>query len=201
MTDQPPSRRAEYAEATRVAIVEAARRLFSRHGFVGTKVDDIAAEARVAPATVYAVAGGKQGLLRTLVDQWTQAPVVAETLTRHQAIADPDEILRQTAATVRSMREDYGDIIRLVLTTAPQHAEVAQALEVATTRYRDAVRAVAVRLDEVGGLREGLSVDEATDILWFYFGYSGFFTLVDDNRWTYERSERWLAEQAGAALG
>lgn len=201
MDDQPVSRRAEYAEATRVAIVEAARLLFSRQGFVGTKVDDIAAEARVAPATVYAVAGGKRGLLRTLVDQWTQAPIVAETLTRHREIDDPDEILRRTAATVRSMREDYGDIIRLVLTTAPHHDDVAQDLEVATTRYRDAIRAVAVRLEEVGGLRADLSVAEATDILWFYLGYSGFFTLVDDNGWTYERSERWLAEQARAALG
>lgn len=201
MDQQPRSRRAEYADATRTAIIEAARRLFAVHGFVGTKVEDIAAEARVAPATVYAVAGGKQGLLRTLVDLWTQAPIVAETLTRHQATADPDEILRQTAATVRSMRETYGDIIRLVLSTAPHNAEVAEALRVATTRYRDAVEAVAVRLGDVGGLREGMTVAEATDVLWFYFGYSGFFTLVDDNGWSHERSERWLAEQARAALG
>src|SRR5258705_11212689 len=40
----------------------------SERGYFATKVDDIAALARVAPATVYAVSGGKQGLLRTLTE-------------------------------------------------------------------------------------------------------------------------------------
>ena len=65
------SRREEYAEATRQAIVGAARRLFSERGYFATKVDDIAALARVAPATAYAVSGGKQGLLRTLTETAT----------------------------------------------------------------------------------------------------------------------------------
>jgi AcrR family transcriptional regulator len=52
------SRRAEYAEATRKAIADAARQLFCQRGYFATKVDDIANQARVAPATVYAVLGG-----------------------------------------------------------------------------------------------------------------------------------------------
>ncbi|SCF25692.1 TetR/AcrR family transcriptional regulator [Micromonospora mirobrigensis] len=200
MTEAPKSRRAEYAAATRTAIIEAARLLFARDGYFATKIEDIAAEARVAPATVYAVTGGKQGLIRTLVDLWSQAPIVAQTLSRQESLTDPDEILRDTAATVRAMRETYGDIMRLMLTTAPHHPEVAENLRVATKRYRDAVEAVAVRLRDVGGLRAGMDVAEATDILWFYFGYSGYFTLLDDNGWTYERSERWLVARAAAAL-
>ena len=58
-------------EATRQAIVKAARQLFSERGYFATKVDDVAALARVAPATVYAVSGGKQGLLRTLTETAT----------------------------------------------------------------------------------------------------------------------------------
>jgi hypothetical protein len=34
------------------------------------------------------------------------------------------------------------------------------------------------------------------DLLWFHFGYGSLFTLHDDNGWSYERAERWLAEQA-----
>ncbi|MGC5311490.1 TetR/AcrR family transcriptional regulator [Micromonospora zamorensis] len=200
MTEPPRSRRAEYAAATRTAIIEAARLLFARHGYFATKIEDIAVEARVAPATVYAVTGGKQGLIQTLVDLWSQAPIVAQTLSRQETLTDPDEILRDTAAAVRSMRETYGDIMRMVLTTAPHHTEVAENLRVATKRYRDAIEAVAVRLRDVGGLREGMDVAEATDTLWFYFGYSGYFTLLDDNGWTYEQSEHWLAAQAAAAL-
>ncbi|WP_405093808.1 TetR/AcrR family transcriptional regulator [Micromonospora sp. NBC_01392] len=200
MTEAPRSRRAEYAAATRTAIIEAARALFARNGYFATKIEDIAVAARVAPATVYAVTGGKQGLIRTLVDLWSQAPIVAQTLSRQETLTDPDEILRDTAATVRAMRETYGDIMRLMLSTAPHHTEVAESLRVATGRYRDAIEAVAVRLRDVGGLRAGMDVAEATDILWFYFGYSGYFTLLDDNGWTYERSERWLVDQATAAL-
>lgn len=200
MTEPPRSRRAEYAAATRTAIIEAARLLFARHGYFATKIEDIAVEARVAPATVYAVTGGKQGLIRTLVDLWSQAPIVAQTLSRQETLTDPDEILRDAAAVTRSMRETYGDIMRLMLSTAPHNPEVADSLRVATKRYRDAIEAVAVRLSDIGGLRAGMTRAEATDILWFYFGYSGYFTLLDDNGWTYEQSERWLVAQATAAL-
>jgi hypothetical protein len=48
------SRREEYGEATRQAIVEAARRLFSERGYFATKVDDIAALARVSVKNVSA---------------------------------------------------------------------------------------------------------------------------------------------------
>ncbi|MET8121124.1 helix-turn-helix domain-containing protein [Micromonospora sp. NPDC005189] len=200
MTGPPKGRRAEYAAATHAAIIEAARLLFARNGYFATKIEDIAVEARVAPATVYAVTGGKQGLIRTLADLWSQAPIVAQTLSRHETLTDPDEILRDTASAVRAMRETYGDIMRLMLTTAPHHTEVAEDLRVATKRYRDAIEAVAVRLRDVGGLREGTTVAEATDILWFYFGYSSFFTLLDENGWTYEQAERWLVTHATAAL-
>ena len=45
------TRRQDYAEATRQAIIGAARKLFAERGYFATKVADIAAEARVAPAT------------------------------------------------------------------------------------------------------------------------------------------------------
>ncbi|MGY4911366.1 hypothetical protein [Micromonospora aurantiaca (nom. illeg.)] len=60
------------------------------------------------------------------------------------------------------MREPYGDIMRLMLTTAPHHTEIAEALRVATKRYRDAIEAVAVGLHGVGGLRAGKTVAGAT---------------------------------------
>src|ERR1700735_2268271 len=103
------SRREEYAEATRRAIVAAARRLFSERGYFATKVDEIAAEARVSPATVYAVSGGKQGLLRALMDLWTKAPIVDRTVRTAEELRDSESILRMCAATCCSMRKDYAD--------------------------------------------------------------------------------------------
>jgi AcrR family transcriptional regulator len=55
-------------QATRQAIVGAARRPFSERGYFATKVDNIAALARVAPATVYnAVKKAQTSLLDRMV--------------------------------------------------------------------------------------------------------------------------------------
>src|ERR1700759_2389269 len=90
--DRP--RREEYAEQTRVAVIEAAQRLFAENGFFQTKVEQIARLSRVSPATVYAQCGGKQGLLRSLVDSWTQSPMVAEGLEESLAAADAALVMR-----------------------------------------------------------------------------------------------------------
>ncbi|MFJ2646206.1 TetR/AcrR family transcriptional regulator [Streptomyces sp. NPDC087420] len=194
------SRRAEYAEATRQAIVDAARELFRARGYFATKVDEIAVGARVSPATVYAVAGGKQGLLSTLVGIWSAAPIVAESRELIVGLTDPEEIMREPAAMTRAMRQDYGDIMRVVLDTAPHDATAAEGLATATARYRAGLGAVASHLAGLGALREDVGAGAALDVLWFYFGYAGFFTLVDDNGWSYPQAEAWLLTAATQAL-
>lgn len=47
------TRRDEYAEQTRVAVVEAAVSLFAANGYAATTIDAVAAEARVAKGGVY----------------------------------------------------------------------------------------------------------------------------------------------------
>jgi AcrR family transcriptional regulator len=202
MSKQPrgASRRAEYAALTRRAIIDAARELFAQRGYVRTKVNDIAAHARVSPATVYAVTGGKQGLLHTLVDEWTQAPEVAEVYAAITAAETPGAVLDLTAAAVRGMRSDWGDVMRIVLATAPQDDTAAERLRVATERYRAGMHVVAMRLCELDALKSHVTVKDAIDVLWFYFGYTGFFTLLDDNGWPPEKAERWLRDAAAASL-
>jgi AcrR family transcriptional regulator len=194
------SRREEYAEATRQAILRAARQLFSEQGYFATKVDEIAVLARVAPATVYMVSGGKHGLLRTLMETGMTDPIVAATLASIDKMDDPGAIIRLVAASCRRMREQYGDIMRVMLTTAPHDQVVAEALAVSTARYRQAFLPIARRLAALGALHDDLDIDQAIDVFWFYFGYSGLFTLHDENGWTYERAEQWLCNEAGRAL-
>jgi AcrR family transcriptional regulator len=194
------TRRQDYAEATRQAIIDAARRLFAERGYFAAKVDDIAAEARVAPATVYAVTGGKQNLLNILITAWTTDPVVQQTLSNVDTSTDAAAIIREVASASRTMREAYVDVIRVMLTTAPHDGAVARQEQAATAVYRAALVPIAERLVQLGGLRPGINTADAVDLLWFYFGYSSYFTLHDDNGWSYERAEHWLAGQAIAAL-
>ncbi len=194
------TRRQDYADATRQAIIDAARRLFAERGYFATKVDDIAAEARVAPATVYAVTGGKQNLLDILITAWTTDPIVQQTLSHIDTATDSAAIVREVASASRTMREAYVDVIRVMLTTAPHDEAVAGQERAATAIYRAALGPIAERLVQLGELRPGINAAEAVDLLWFYFGYSSYFTLHDDNGWSYERAEHWLADQAIAAL-
>jgi AcrR family transcriptional regulator len=139
----PHRHREEYAEATR----QAARRLFSERGYFATKVDDIAALARVAPATVYAVSGRKQGLLRTLTETTITDPAIEATIGSIEKLDDPSAILRLVAATVRTMRKQFSDVVRvLLLNTAPHDKAVCESLAIATTRYRNAFVPIARRL-------------------------------------------------------
>jgi AcrR family transcriptional regulator len=200
MSDAKPTRRQEYAEATRQAIVDAARKLFAERGYFSTRVEDIAAEARVAPATVYAVAGGKQALLSSLIDSWTGDPIVVETLGSIDRASDSEAIIRELASASRTMREAHVDVIRVMLDTAPHDEAIAEKERAATSHYRGCIVSIAERLVNLGQLQEGMDLTEVVDLLWFFFGYSSYFTLHDDNHWSYERAERWLADQALATL-
>ena len=197
---KPGGRREEYAATTRRAIVDAARQLFTEQGYFSTTVDEIATAARVSPATIYAVSGGKHGLLQTLMETWIHAPIVEATLSDINQLDDPRAIIGVVAAACRSMREDFGDIMRVMLATAPHDKAVAESLATATAAYREAFVPIGRRLSDLGALRNELNVQGAVDVLWFYFGYSALFTLHDDNGWTYERAEQWLSAEASRAL-
>ena len=65
-----PSYRQEQAAATRQRIAAAARRLFAANGYRPTTMDAIAAEAGVAPRTVYTTFGAKREILSEICEQW-----------------------------------------------------------------------------------------------------------------------------------
>jgi AcrR family transcriptional regulator len=193
-------RRQEYAEATRQAIIDAARQLFAERGYFATRVEDIALAARVAPATVYAGFKNKFGLIQAMVDAWSTAPAISATDEDILALEDPVVIIRRVSAGARGMRVEYGDMMRTLVATAPNDEAVAAIMREANVVYRDALTRIAERIADVGTLRAGVDVKKATDILWLYFGYAGLFVMHDDNGWTWDEAEEWLASQAAHAL-
>jgi AcrR family transcriptional regulator len=194
------SRRAEYAAATRRAIGEAARELFTTKGYFATTVDDVAEAARVAPATVYAVAGGKQGLLKAIIEARTSAPDVEETYARIAGMPDAEELLRFITHATRVRFENARDLMRIVTDTAPHDATAAQALRTAHASLRRGLSHTARRLAELGALRRGIDEREATDILWFYLSNGAYFSLADGNTWPLDKAEQWLCESLRTAL-
>jgi AcrR family transcriptional regulator len=78
--------RSQHAEATRRAVLGAARASFGKKGYAQTSVDEIAAEARVTKGAVYHHFAGKEALFRAV-----HAEVEAEAQARAAAARDPKE--------------------------------------------------------------------------------------------------------------
>jgi hypothetical protein len=108
-------------------------------------------------------------------------------------------LVGQCQGSARGAGMASGHIMRVVRRRAPRHG-AAEGLATATTRYRGGIALVAQRLGKLGALREGIDAEEARGILWFYFGYAGFFTLVDENGWSYAKAEQWLHDAASHDL-
>ena len=201
MSSPAELRRLHHAAAVRSAILEAAKTLFAGQGYFATTIEQVARRADVSPATVYAVAGGKAGLISRLMQEWADSPVLVRSAQRLTELDDPMDVLRLVASASREVREEHGDVMRVLLATAAHDPTIADGLSASTVRYRRAMQMTAERLRDLGATSEGFTVGEAADVLWFYFGYSGYFTLVDDNGWDVERAEQWLLAQCAHALG
>jgi AcrR family transcriptional regulator len=194
------TRRERYARETKDAIISAARQLFAERGYFATTIEDIAAAADVAPATVYSSVGGKQGVLSELLQQWGQDPAIQTTLNAIRASVDPLEIIETLATAACAMREDWDDAVWIFQTTTPHDSELAERFAPFNAFYRQCIADIAERLADMGALRDGADTAYATDVLWLYFGYGSIATLRHENAWPYDRIRDWLAAQAAREL-
>ncbi|WP_262700671.1 MULTISPECIES: hypothetical protein [Streptomyces] len=101
-----------------------------------------------AEGTVY-VAGGKQGLLHLLIEEWARSPVRQDSIDRLAELDDPEEILRLPAASTKQVRQTHGDIMRILLATAPHDQVAADGLAKSTARYQATLALVAERLHDL----------------------------------------------------
>ncbi len=186
------NRRTEYARMTRQAILDAARSLFTAQGYYATKVEQIADAAQVAPATVYAVGGGKNGLLRTLIETTVNSAENGRLLAEIEAATDPGRLIRLVVAASRTRFGQWSTLMRQVVAAAPQEATVREAMEIAHEGLRSGLRLAAERLAALGALRDGLDAAEAADVLWLYLCNAAYFVRGDDLGWPLDKSEAWL---------
>jgi AcrR family transcriptional regulator len=194
--DRP--RREEYPDQTRAAVIDAARRLFAENGFFQTKVEQIARLSRVSPATVYAQCGGKQGLLRSLMDSWTQAPPVAESLQESLAGEDAALVMQTLSTAYLQITRQWGDVIQVVIDVAPHDDESGAVLATAQRRHNRDLTAICRHLENIGALRDGVDARLASRIITYYYGIDGLLRTRDVFGWSLERSNAWLLAHASA---
>ena len=192
-------RRQQAAADTRAAILDAAERLFVEYGYASTTVNQVAAAAEVAPNTVYTSIGGKPQLVVALIERAMVDPLIITSLGDIAALTDGEKIILRLAAGTGATKRSQQHTIVIMLDNATADPMIADAVERATATLRLRFHRVAARLVAIGALREGITPARATAILWFYFGFTAWRELRGLG-WTWKETERWLAEQATAAL-
>ncbi len=111
---------------TREAVLQAARRLFSQHGYESTTTRMIAREAGVAEGTIYIHFPSKRHLLFALLEQAT-LPALRDIFNGASATQDA-EVLRAFFRDRLHFGEEYADLIRTLLPQAMYDEQLAEHL-------------------------------------------------------------------------
>lgn len=198
--------RQEQAGETRTRILEASRRLFLERGYVATSIEAIAREAGVAGQTVYAAYGNKRTVLARLMDVslgGDDQPVgVLERREPQRMRNEPDQRaqLRMMAHGIREIMERAGPIFDVMRSAGTAEPEVAALYgRIQDERRRNMARVVGW-VAENGPLRDGLSMDDAADIVWTLTSAEVHRLLTADRGWPEERYERWLGDTLIASM-
>lgn len=204
MSDVKPSRpyrsplREEAAQATRRAILDAARDLFIRQGYGGTSIDQIASLAGVSKPTVFASVGSKRVVLKELRDialAGDDQPIpVSDRPAIQRILAEPDprRMLRMYASNLVRVYARYADLEEVLHAAAGADDELRDLWKTNESERLGAARMLVRNLMTKGALRPGLDHAHASDILWLFMATDTYRRLVRDQEWSEQRFETWL---------
>ncbi|MFI0509497.1 TetR/AcrR family transcriptional regulator [Streptomyces sp. WSLK1-5] len=187
------------AARTREQILERATELFADRGYGLVTVADIASAAGVSPKTVFASVGGKGDILDRIVDEGV-ATSGHERVTRQLlGLQTPGAVLDALAEGTRAGNEGRFLVHEAIHKALPVHENGAALWERATAGYRDALATAAGHLHTLNPAPL-CAQQETADALWFWFGPTGWRSLVVDNGWPWDRAEAFLRRTAAVTL-
>lgn len=193
----PPTLRAEQAATTRTRIVDAAAELFVDQGFVRTRIEDVAARARVSVPTVYKVFANKPTLLIAALDRamtgTDDSSAVHRQVWWQEQLDEPDPG-RQLDLIARNAREIYeraGQLLEVVRSAAPVDADVAEVWARVNDERLVRSRTSARRLVAKADGRARLSVEDSALTL-YAFTDPNLYATVTATRRSPKKYEAWL---------
>lgn len=196
---QSDSRRAK-AELTKKAILDAARKIFSKQGFEKATIDGIAELAGVSAPLIYSHFKSKEGLMRALIDSavfGADYKVLVEKVITEQ---NPAEMLRAVARITRYIYEAETRHAGFNHRTAVISAGLRKLEQDLENQRYERQEVVVRRLYESQATRAGLSLQEAHDIVWALTSGDLYRMLVRERKWTAAQYEDWLGELLHKAL-
>jgi len=200
------SRRQAQVRATRQKVIEAAKLLFTEHGYPATTIEAIAEAADTPLPTVYRLFGSKRALLAAVLDTafggddqpiaFADRPAVRAA----QAETDPVKMVNAFARIVREFM-DRSSAIQHVLATAAQVDPDAAGLlaEIRRQRHTGQSRIVAA-LAARDALDPELQFSDAADIAYAVLSPDMHRILTTERGWTPEQYQQWLVRSLGLLL-
>ena len=198
--------RESQARATRQAVVDAARDLFVEQGWSATTIEAVAGRAGVSRRTVFTAVGGKAALLKVALD-WAlvgddepvpmaERPVIAEMA----AEEDPAALVARWARFIADIEQRAAPLAAVLDVAADVDPQAATVREESERNRVGGARAFVERLEAIGGLRAGVTVERATATAHLLMDPAVHRTLVGDHDWSKDDYVAWIVEVATATL-
>ena len=192
--------RSRRADATRARVLDAAKKLFMRHGIDGTTIAEIARKAGVAVPTVYALYKSKEGILRSLMQTALFGPRFQNARAKLDGVADPVKLIALSAEVARAIYESESAELGLIRGSSA-FSPALRKLEQEFEAIRFEMQHERVRLLFVQGKHHrGLTLQEARRILWMFTSRDLYRMLVHAGGWTPNQYQHWLSDAILSAL-
>ncbi|MDQ6714212.1 MAG: TetR/AcrR family transcriptional regulator [Candidatus Dormibacteraeota bacterium] len=198
--------REDQARRTRLRILDAAHRLFSKNGYARTTIERIASEAGVATDTVYAVFRSKRAVLSGLMERQVggdDQPIAMLDRPGPQSVRHEPNQRRQLARFVAGVTDaiersrPIDDIMRSAAAIDRDISTLRANIQ--EERFRNMTTLVRW-LRANGPLRGERSVEEAAAIVWTLTSPEVHRLLRVERGWSSERFRDWLGDTLGRTL-
>lgn len=182
-----------HSQVTRDAVLQAARQLFTAHGYAGTSARQLAQQAGVAVKTIYDLFGSKSGLLMAMIDLIDREADVLALAEQIWTSEDSRHQIALYAKLRRQIQERCGDIMHALRTGAAVEPAVAEVLAEGLRRRHIGLLRITHQLAEQKALKPGLSAVRAADIAAALVTDEVGDILVHQRGWSFDEYEAWLA--------
>jgi AcrR family transcriptional regulator len=192
------SGRRKQARLNREAVLDVAERQFGAEGYAATTIGAIAREAGVSVETVYKAFGSKSGLVRAIYDRGLTGrdavPAYARSDEMRDRESDPRVIMQKWGTLTAEVASVVTPIRLLMRAAAATDPEMASLLATSDAERLSRMAHHARFLAERGHLREGMTLDRATDILWTCSSVELYELLVLQRGWSVAEFAGFIAD-------